>query len=400
MANALLDELSDVSIADVDSHVAEPTDLWTSRVSKKWGDDVPHVVWDEGAGEHRWKVGQMLLAGVGEYCTSGWKEPFPSHPPSLDEADHACWDPKARLAKLDQWGVRAQVLYPNIIGFDAHAFMVQLGPELATECVRAYNDFLAEFASADPDRLVPMMMLPFWDVEASVKELHRARDLGHKGVLFAALLQRIGLPNIGDESWIPVLSTAEEMGLSINFHVAFSVRDADTLAKGWNMRTKKALAERTNRLSFVKHTTLGMSSLIEAAADVILKGVATRHPKLKFVSVESGFGYWPWVLEQMDWLWRSSGAIEEFPDRQLPSEIWKQSFFATYWFERAPLSQIEAFADNVMYSTDFPHETSLPAVGVAPREHALTGLVEAGISNESIRKVLYGNAARLYNLPQ
>ena len=35
----------DYKVIDVDTHVSEPEDLWTSRVSvKKWGDMVPHVV--------------------------------------------------------------------------------------------------------------------------------------------------------------------------------------------------------------------------------------------------------------------------------------------------------------------------------------------------------------------
>lgn len=76
---------------------------------------------------------------------------------------------------------------PNIIGFDSHAFIDRLGPELATECVRAYNDFLAEFASVNPSRLLPIMMLPYWDVDAAVTKMERAHELGHRGVLFAAL---------------------------------------------------------------------------------------------------------------------------------------------------------------------------------------------------------------------
>jgi len=30
-------------VVDVDTHLTEPPDLWTSRVSSKWGDAVPHV---------------------------------------------------------------------------------------------------------------------------------------------------------------------------------------------------------------------------------------------------------------------------------------------------------------------------------------------------------------------
>src|SRR4051794_7754062 len=103
---------TDVPIIDVDSHVVEPIDLWTSRVSSKWGDLVPHVEWDDKGQELRWKVGEMFLSGVGEYCSAGWPEHFPSHPPTLEEADPACYDSHARLKRLDEYGVFGQVLYP------------------------------------------------------------------------------------------------------------------------------------------------------------------------------------------------------------------------------------------------------------------------------------------------
>src|SRR5258708_7363973 len=44
---SVLDEIARYPIIDVDSHISEPGDLWTSRVSKKWGDLVPHVKWAE-----------------------------------------------------------------------------------------------------------------------------------------------------------------------------------------------------------------------------------------------------------------------------------------------------------------------------------------------------------------
>ena len=121
--------VEDVPIADVDSHVAEPVDLWTSRMPARLGDAIPRVVWDEAGGESRWKVGDVLLSAVGEYCSAGWPEHFPSHPPTLADADPACYDAKARLERLDTYGVWAQALYPNVIAFDAHAFLSELGPD-------------------------------------------------------------------------------------------------------------------------------------------------------------------------------------------------------------------------------------------------------------------------------
>lgn len=33
-----------LTIVDVDSHVSEPPDLWTARMSGGWGDEIPHLV--------------------------------------------------------------------------------------------------------------------------------------------------------------------------------------------------------------------------------------------------------------------------------------------------------------------------------------------------------------------
>jgi len=116
--------VDNVPIADVDSHVAEPLDLWTARMPAKLGDAIPHVVWDEAADESRWKVGDVLLSAVGEYCSAGWPEHFPSHPPTFADVDPACYNSKARLDSLVYYGIWAHILYPDFITFDILAFLI------------------------------------------------------------------------------------------------------------------------------------------------------------------------------------------------------------------------------------------------------------------------------------
>ena len=46
--------IDSVQIIDVDTHVTEPPDLWTSRMSSaKWGDKIPYVRWDDRWNEER-----------------------------------------------------------------------------------------------------------------------------------------------------------------------------------------------------------------------------------------------------------------------------------------------------------------------------------------------------------
>jgi uncharacterized protein len=379
------------AVADVDSHIIEPPDLWTSRVSSRWGDQVPHVRWHERRAEELWYVGNKKLFGVGAFAQAGWREFPPSHPTRLSEALPAAVDPKARLAYMDEHGIYYQVLYCNILGFHSHVFLKEMDPQLATECVRAYNDWLSEFASADPRRLIPMMMLPFWDIEASIAEMRRAYEMGHKGVLFAARYDKVGLPRLMDDHWEPLLSQAQEMGLSMNFHVGFLASSDDL----------KGAVDQSKKLDFTRESSLVLLGNAQNIAEVVLSGVCHRYPDLNFVSVENGAGWLPFLGESMDWQWLNVGAHKDYPERLLPSEYMKRQVYGMYWFERTAMrSVIDELEDNLMFESDFPHATSL-SPGPASESPSPRDVMEqslAGLPDRVIAKVLQQTATRLYHL--
>jgi predicted TIM-barrel fold metal-dependent hydrolase len=379
------------AVADVDSHIIEPVDLWTSRVSSKWGDLVPHVRFHERRQEDYWYVGDRKLYGAGAFAQAQWAEYPPSHPPSLDQALPAALDPHERLAYLDEMGIYYQVLYPNIVGFHSHVFMSEMPPELATECIRAYNDWLTEFCSADARRLIPMMMLPFWDIEASLAEMARCYEQGHKGILFAAQYHKVGLPRLIDDHWEPLLSQAQEMDLSLNFHIGFLASPDDL----------KGAVDQSKKIDFTKESSLMLLGNAQNLAEVILTGVCHRYPDLKFVSVENGAGWLPFLGESMDWQWLNVGAHKEFPDRLLPSDYLRRQVFGMYWFEQAAVrAVIDQLADNLMFETDFPHATSL-SPGPASESPSPRVVIErslAGVDDEIAGKVLQHTATKLYHL--
>jgi predicted TIM-barrel fold metal-dependent hydrolase len=379
------------AVADADAHIIEPADLWTSRVSSKWGDLVPRVRFHERRQEDYWYVGDRKLYGVGAFAQAGWAEYPPSHPPSLSEALAAAIDPKERLAYMDEMGIYYQVLYCNILGFHSHVFLNQMPPELATECVRAYNDWLTEFCSADPRRLIPMMMLPFWDIDASVAEMKRAHEMGHKGILFAARYDKVGLPRLVDDHWEPLLGQAQEMGLSMNFHVGFLASPDDL----------KGAVDQSKKIDFTRESSLTLLGNAQNIAEVVLSGVCHRYPALKFVSVENGAGWLPFLGESMDWQWLNVGAHKEYPDRLLPSEYLRRQIYGMYWFERDSVRAVmDKLEDNLMFETDFPHATSL-SPGPASESPSPRDVIEqslGGLPDEVVGKVLQHTATELYHL--
>ena len=379
------------AVADVDSHIIEPPDLWTSRVSSRWGDLVPHVRFHERRQEDYWYIGDQKLYGVGAFAQARWPEYPPSHPRRLADAFLPAVDARARPDCRDEVGVHYQVVYPNILGFHSHVFLNNMPAELATDCVRAYNDWLVEWCSADRRRLIPMMMLPFWDIEASVAEMVRAYGLGHKGVLFAARYDKVGLPRLVDDHWEPLLGQAQEMGLSMNFHVGF-LSSPDDL---------KGAVDQSKKMDFTRESSLVLLGNAQNIAEVVLSGVCHRYPDLKFVSVENGAGWLPFLGESMDWQWLNVGAHKDYPDRLLPSEYLYRQVYGMYWFERDSVrAVIDKLADNLMFETDFPHATSL-SPGPASESPSPRDVIERsleGIPDEIVGKVLQRTATELYQL--
>lgn len=383
-----------IKVIDADSHISEPENLWTNRVStKKWGEMVPHVQFDPTINEDRWFMGGKPFMPTAGAAMAGWKEPPPKHPPSLQEADHGSFNALERLKRMDEYGIWAQVIYPNVGGFGAGNFISLTDEELRIECVRAYNDFLIDWCSTDLKRFIPIMAMPFWDVNLCVKEIERCAKNGHKGILMTNQPYVWGFPRITERHWDPMWNIAQDLGLTINFHIG----------SGDLTQIRNANVDNGRQAAYAKITAQLFLDNSNAVMDIILGGLCHRFPKLNFVSVESGIGWVPFILEAMDWQWLNSGCREEHPEMDLlPSEYFKRQVYACFWFEQASaLKAIEAIgADNFLYETDFPHPTSMSpgpnSVAVYPKDFIEENL--GGLAESDLRKVLQTNAARLYHL--
>jgi predicted TIM-barrel fold metal-dependent hydrolase len=373
-------------VYDIDTHITEPADVWTARVSTKWGDRVPHV--RNVNGVDLWFIGDQTCGMPGAYSAAGHTGTFPDMRKSYADIPPAMFDAKARLAWMDEEKLWANVIYPNVGGFGAGGFLRLGDPALMLECVRAYNDFLVEWCSADARRLVPVMATPFWDVPAAVREIERCAAKGVRAVIFCNQPQDHGAPVLRDRHWDPIWATAQEAGLSISFHIGGGSLDFQDPA---------SIGVKAN---FARVSTMAVMENAKCLADVILSGIPHRFPRLPLVSVESGVGWIPFLLESLDWQWQNNGVRGEHPEYDLlPSEYFRRQIYASFWFEEAGVAKaIELYPDNILFETDYPHPTCQapgPAsAGTNPHRYAERAL--AGLPESTVAKVLQTTAEKLY----
>jgi len=132
-------------------------------------------------------------------------------------------------------------------------------------------------------------------------------------------------------------------------------------------------------------------------ADLLTSGVLPRFPDLRFVSVESGIGWIPFVLEATDHGYLAGRIDRTCEWDLLPSEYFRRQVYACYWFETvAPARLLEDIpVDRILFETDFPHPTCLYG---NVREQIDASLAAA--SPEARRRILWSNAAELYGIDE
>jgi len=384
-----------LKIIDADTHLTEPHDLWTRRAPAALRARVPQVKMHEG--QMSWVIDGDKSIGTGAHPSSailkdGSKvralQTFLGL--KFDDVHLGSSQVKERLAVMDQTGIHAQIVYPNVLGFGGQA-SAKVDPALRLACTQIYNDAMAEMQQDSGQRLFPMALLPWWDIKAAVKETERAQRMGLRGININSdphtHKDENGnqIPDLASPHWDPLWEACEAMEMPINFHIGGSEQSVDWLGQqGWPSLPRELKAAIGGAMLFFNNGRV--------LANLIYSGALDRYPKLKFVSVESGIGWVPFILEALDYQLQEIAEGRHFALK--PSEYFRRNFYACFWFEQDDICNTlrKVGIDNALFETDFPHPTGLYPIDNL--EGRLSGLTAAERS-----KVLSTNAARLYKIP-
>jgi predicted TIM-barrel fold metal-dependent hydrolase len=359
-----------------------PADLWVTRLPAALRDRAPHV--EERDGQTMW-ICDGKVWGRWDGMKRANERPIKPLYTALDRAgiyDNSARRPAnaaLRLEDMDRDGVRTHVIFGPIFQISTE------DPELRAACYRVFNDWLMEFCSAAPDRLIGVPMLPE-NPAGAVLELNRLIAKG--GVRQVNLMIANIAPTLDDPAWEPLWNALESSGIILAWHVTvFGVRPGDR-ANG--------------RAASVFSTTKGfLDNFLEPFVDLFAWGILQRHPKLRIVLAEAGTGWLPWLIQELDYRhWRLWEAKEFWADKggaelvTKPSELFRQQIYVTFQEDYVALSLLPFFGEgHLLWASDYPHPDS-----VWPNSRDAIERQMRALTPQMRRALTHDNAAALYRL--
>ncbi|HEY8527557.1 MAG TPA: amidohydrolase family protein [Acidimicrobiales bacterium] len=387
------DALAADFVVDADSHWTEHPELFTRLAPAEYKDRVPRV--ETVDGERMWVFDGHVMgrASAGAVIgRDGSKSPADEalHRWTIDQVHVGAYDPQVRLGVLDECGIDAQVIFPSTIGLGGQDLAFVGDEALRRLTIELYNDAQAQIQADSGDRLLPLPLMPAWDVEACVHEAQRVAANGARGINMTSDPQDLGAPDLANRAWDPLWEVCADLQLPVHFHIGASVTGMTFYGKyPWDSHPPNTKLAIGGTLLFIGNARV--------VTNLILSGIFDRHPTLKMVSVESGCGWIPFILETLDYEMAENAPDELAALGKLPSEYFRSNLYATFWFEknRNKLPDlIDAVGeDNILFETDFPHPTCMYPNPLETVAEKMTTL-----SPDAQRKILGENARQLYRL--
>jgi predicted TIM-barrel fold metal-dependent hydrolase len=376
-------------VISADSHMMEPANLWVDRLDHKFQDRAPKVIKTEGKGGFVF-VGPGLtpfpVAGGFAAGRSGeeLKEFLgeANQAKGYESARPSGWDPVERIKDQDIDGVHAEVLYTTLgmTLFGLH------DAELQRACFKAYNDWLSEFCSHNPKRLIGAALISLEDIGEGAKELRRVAKNGLKGAMIWGAPPR-ERPYTSRE-YDPFWKAAQELQTPLSLHVITGKKPP----KSEEERNKVKMEPRDP--SFVRGYMNLIHEVQRSLTDIIFSGVMMRFPKIKIVSAENDTGWIPHYMYRLDHAFEKFGALMKEPLDMKPSEYVRRNLWATFQDDPIGPMLFRYFGeDNFMWASDFPHTDSTWPNSLKVIEQDFEG-VPAAVK----RKIICDNAAKLYHI--
>ena len=361
-------------IVSADSHVLEPFDLWERTIGAKYGDRVPRLV-----KRFEGRDGNYFFCGKEACVLEELVSVDAATQERVDELVLAGHDPAARERCMDKDGVTAEIIHAT---WTLYAMRIE-DPEFLRDCCRVFNDWLADYCSHNPKRLVGVAMIPIGDVKWAVAELERVARRGLRGAMIQTQ-NPPGTPPYRDSVYDPFWAAAERLDMPVTLHIITGrARDPYTLHGDDRSEAPRCSAEIWSEIFPV------------LSAEFIFGGILDRFPRLRIVLGEYEVAWVPYFrfrVERARRLFTSSFGLRK-PDRTPAEYLRDNVYFGMIDDPLAVRAVDDIGADRILWGSDFPHPPC-----TYPNTHKILDEVLAGLSPEAQRKIVGENVTAVYKL--
>jgi aminocarboxymuconate-semialdehyde decarboxylase len=178
-----------------------------------------------------------------------------------------CWDEDLRLGEYEQFQTQTQVVCTIPVLFSYWA-----EPKHGLELSEYLNDHIAELVAKYPKNYIGLATIPMQDTELAIKELERAKAIGHVGIQIGS---NINDENLSEERFFPIFEACERLGMAVMIH-PWQMMGFDSMKKYW-LPWLVGMPAETSR----------------AACSMIFGGVLERLPNLRVCFSHAGGSFLP-----------------------------------------------------------------------------------------------------------
>jgi predicted TIM-barrel fold metal-dependent hydrolase len=289
-------------------------------------------------------------------------------------------EPAPRVELMDEQGIDRALMFPTLASLVEER--MRDDPELIHAVIHALNEWMYETWQFDYEGRIfatPVITLPI--VEKAIEELEWVVERGARAVLIRPAPvpgfrgpRSFGLPEF-DPFWAKVV----EHDILVGMHSSDS---------GYDRYTNDWMGSDSEMLPFQPQAFRMLSQwrpIEDAVGALVCHGALSRFPQLKVAVIENGSSWVEPLIKNFKDLYKKMP--QDFLED--PVAVMKRNIHVSPFWEEDLVALADLIGvDHVLFGSDFPHPE-----GLADPASYVQQL--AGAPEETVRKIMGGNLARL-----
>lgn len=338
-------QMDDMVLISVDDHVIEPPNAFIPHYPAHAKDKAPRMETENGKDFWLWQGRRYPTFGLNAVVGRPRSE-YGMEPSRFQQLREGTYDLEKRIDDMNVNGLAAALNFPTFPTFAGKVFIDEPDREAGLMAVRAYNDWhIHDWCEPYKGRMIPLVLLPLWDMQATLDEMRRMSKLGVHAISFPDNPSLIGLPSLHNEYWEPFWKECCDLNMVINCHIGTGARAAHA-------------SDESPIDAWI--TTMPMS-IANSAADWLFATFWDRYPSLKMALSEGGIGWIPYLLERADFTYEHhhEWTFTNFGSER-PSDRFKRHIITCFIDDQFGVKNLEYMNEEmVMWECDYPHSDTV-----------------------------------------